>query len=514
MLQRIALLAALGAALVGCYDMRGSPFLTPDSGTDTDDGGTDGGADTDCGELGWVVGSEGSGEEVPLGLTALANGQLIVTGRCTGMYVVDLGLPDLYTYNCGTASWPFLISYAPDGAAQWLALIDGAWGVDESHEFTAATAVSGETFTLTGLFSSSLIFDPWFGNYELLSAGGQDILIAEYDASGHVVWATRAGGTDDDVGRAVASVPTGEATCAVTGSFAGDAVFGEGEGNETWLAAGPADESMFVAVFDDHGDLVWARQVNGLSSGQAVGTLEDGSILVTGWFEGSATFGDGEDNETNLSAEGDRDLFLARYLPDGELDWAVNEGGTGEVDPTAIAVLQGDSGLVVGGSFDGTAFGDGATSLTSAGATDAFLAFFGVNGDLFWTRRAGGGYSDVAADLVRLVDGRIAMTGSFQTEAVFGPGEDAEITLTTDIGSNAFVAIYESGGDLVCARQEGGTGLNDQGTAIAQPAQGSVVIAGTFDGEPVFGEGEENETSFDQIPFDDLNLYLWRVSID
>ncbi|MBI3656974.1 MAG: SBBP repeat-containing protein [Acidobacteria bacterium] len=56
------------------------------------------------------------------------------------------------------------------------------------------------------------------------SSGREDIFLAKYDAAGNVLWARRAGGSDDDLANGVAVDGSGNAY--VTGFFDGTATFG------------------------------------------------------------------------------------------------------------------------------------------------------------------------------------------------------------------------------------------------------------------------------------------------
>ena len=65
----------------------------------------------------------------------------------------------------------------------------------------------------------------------------------------------------------------------------------------------------------------WVKRAGGSSAdfGFGVSVLSDGSAVVTGYFNGTATFGPGEANETTLTSAGDDDVFIAKYHPDGTL---------------------------------------------------------------------------------------------------------------------------------------------------------------------------------------------------
>jgi hypothetical protein len=72
---------------------------------------------------------------------------------------------------------------------------------------------------------------------------------------------------------------------------------------------------VFVARYSPDGSFTWAKSAGGPDSdvGLAVCALSNYRVVVTGYFQGSATFGQGEPNETVLVSAGDDDIFVARY---------------------------------------------------------------------------------------------------------------------------------------------------------------------------------------------------------
>jgi Beta-propeller repeat len=62
--------------------------------------------------------------------------------------------------------------------------------------------------------------------------------------------------------------------------------------------------------------------------GSGIAIDRRGNSYVTGFFSGTATFGAGEANETELTASGGDDFFVAKYDRDGRLLWATQAGGT------------------------------------------------------------------------------------------------------------------------------------------------------------------------------------------
>ena len=278
-----------------------------------------------------------------------------------------------------------------------------------------------------------------------------------------------------------------------------------------------------MAKYGPDGALLWATQAGGsaLDFGVGIATSARGDSYVTGNFAGTATFGEGEPNETSLTATGssDRisDIFVAKYGPDGALQWATQAGGSAQDFGVGIATsARGDS--YVTGNFAGTAtFGEGEpneTSLTSAGSIDIFMAKYGPDGALLWATRAGGsvghqappgaGGLDEVFGIATSARGDSYVTGFFTDTATFGEGEPNETTLTAtgsgDRISDIFVAKYGPDGALQWATQAGGGdddgvgGDDDAGYGIATSARGDSYVTGSFEGTATFGEGEPNET--------------------
>jgi hypothetical protein len=176
-----------------------------------------------------------------------------------------------------------------------------------------------------------------------------------------VPWATQAGGTSSGSGNAISTLSDGSAI--VTGSFQGTATFG----STTLTSAGSYD--AFVAKIDASGTYLWATKAGDTATdeGSGISTLSDGSAIVTGWFEGTATFG-----STTLTSAGNRDVFVAKIDASGSYVWATKAGGTSRDLGYGISTLSDGSALVTG-YFQGTAT-FGSTTLTSAGSDDVFVA--------------------------------------------------------------------------------------------------------------------------------------------
>ncbi len=410
--------------------------------------------------------------------------------------------------NCLFVALLIAVLLAPLGVslhAQDLEWAKRAGGTYSDISYSIAVDGAGNSY-VTGYFNGSATFGPGEANQTTLtSAGEYDIFVAKYDPAGALLWAKRAGGTTFDEGKSIAV--DGSGNSYVTGFFQGSATFGLGEANETTLT-GAGFGDIFVAKYGPDGALLWAKRAGGTDSESGDGIAVDGAgnSYVTGYFQGSATFGPGEANEITISSAGSRDLFVAKYDPDGALLWAKRAGGTDFDEGTSIAV-DGAGNSYVTGSFQGSAtFGPGEaneTTLTSAGSLDIFVAKYGPDGAVLWAKRAGGTDYYYGLGIAVDGDGNSYVTGYFYGSATFGPGEANETTLTSAGSLDIFVAKYGPDGAVLWAKRAGGTDYY-YGLGIAVDGDGNSYVTGYFYGSATFGPGEANETTLTSAGFDDI----------
>ncbi len=201
-----------------------------------------------------------------------------------------------------------------------------------------------------------------FGATTLTSAGGGDAFTAKLNADGTYAWATRGGGTGRAVARGVSALADGSSI--ITGWFNGTATFGA-----TSLTSMGGAFDAFTAKLNADGTYAWVTQASGTSSADATGVsaLADGSSIITGNFNGTATFG----TRTLTSVRGD-DTFTAKLNADGTYAWVIRGGGTNNDYASGVSALA-DGSSIITGYFWGTAT-FGSTALTSAGSPDTFTA--------------------------------------------------------------------------------------------------------------------------------------------
>jgi len=366
------------------------------------------------GALSWAVRAGGSGADAVTSLSALDGGTCTVAGRFAGTATFGPGETSETTLTSPAVEDAFVARYAADGALVWArrAAETPLWAND-----IRLAGLEDGGYVVAGEFSDELDLD---GNGpDVASAGERDLFLARFAADGSLQWYTSAGGATAEALEAAHGSADG-AFC-VTGSFTSEqAVFGEGETNETVLTKppdceleSPEEGELFVASYGADGALAWAAEGEGSFPrdwGTGTWALADGSCLLVGRTDYEMILGPGEAEETTITTPG----FVAMLGPGGALAWTVQL----EALPTSIAALGG--GAAVSGEDEG----------------DGFAARYDGDGSALWTRSLGG----VGRSVTTCNDSSTIVAGEFHGDAVFGQGEPGEITLDAAAGDDAFVA--------------------------------------------------------------------------
>jgi len=198
-----------------------------------------------------------------------------------------------------------------------------------------------------------------------------------------VVWSRQIGTADHDEAYGVATDSLGNAFIIgnTVGSLAAD-------------NAGAAD--IFVAKYDESGDLLWKRQIGtaAYDSAHAVATNASGNVIIAGKTGGAF---EGTDY-------GYYDAYVAKYDPDGNLLW-LKQFGTAGADGVDSLAVDGFGNIFVGGSSEGGLGG-------SAGDTDVFILKLDTSGNLIWSEEYATLLYDEGASVALDSDGNVFLGGT------------------------------------------------------------------------------------------------------
>jgi len=318
------------------------------------------------GNFAWIKSLTGS-SCIPIRVTTDATGNVYVTGQFRNTVDFDpgAGTANLASNGFGDA---FFAKYDASGNYLWAKSIGST--ADEGG-LGITTDASGNVY-ISGSFQFSADFDPGAGIATLTSAGGQDIYLAKYNASGNYIWARNMGGLSSEFGR---DLRYNNGYLYVTGDFSSTADFDPGAGTATLTSAGGSD--IYLAKYDDSGNYIWAKNMGGTGNdvGYAVAFDNNGNVYITGDFSGTANFNGGAAN-AKLTSAGASDVFFAKYDAAGNYIVAKNVGGTGYDGCNAI-LSDGGSNIYVAGFFSKAGdFDPDATVYTLTSLNDATYDLF------------------------------------------------------------------------------------------------------------------------------------------
>jgi hypothetical protein len=395
-------------------------------------------------------------------------GRAVVVDQSGNIYLagffygtVDLGGGPLPTPSGGRDV--FLASYTPAGKHRW----STHWkaGPDLSRAEVLAVDEKGSVF-LAGGCSGTVDF----GGGPMPEVGYHDIYIASFTSgSGKHRWSKRFGTTSHNFATAMAVNGSGEVVLA--GHFNGAVDLGGGP----LTSAGSQD--VFLASFTNEGKHRWSRRFGAAEGDRVTGLAVDGSnnILLGGTFKQTASLGGAQ-----LASAGGSDCFYAKYSPAGDHLWSARFGG--QLDEVGPDLVVGSAGVFLAGHFEGTVdFGGG--GVKSAGGHDIYLSRYTPSGKHQVSRRFGGTSADQVTAAALDPRGGVVVTGTF-----FGTSDLGGGGLAATGEEDLYVARYDDDGRHLWSRAFGGPKL-DESWAVAVDDDGTIVVAGAFEGEIDLGGG-------------------------
>ena len=414
------------------------------------------------GTIRWLKQFGGTSADQGLAVTAkMLNGDVVVAGYFTN--TADFGGTSLTSVG---SSDMFLAKYTAAGALAWAR----RYGGDGSDMVAAVTVDADGNIVVTGEF--------WgtgnFGGDPLTSVSNTvDCFVAKYSSTGTHLWSRRLGGTYPDGCSGVAV--DADRNIVVTGVFRGSVDFGGGPLTSTALG----NQDTFVAKYDRLGTYQWARNFpsNADDRGKSVAVDGSGNVIVTGGFQGRINYGGGD-----VWSAGSYDVGVVKLTPAGTHVWSRRFGGVSDDEGMAVTV-DGNGDVLMTGYFRDT-MTMGATTLTSTGFADVFLAkLTNADGTPRWAKSFGGSAGDDAANGIAVSgDNNIALTGYFKWSANFGGN-----TLTSAGLEDIFTAQYTGDGAHLWSKRFGGV-QDEKGTGLAVDEGNNVLVTGWFRGTTSFDD--------------------------
>jgi hypothetical protein len=321
---------------------------------------------------------------------------------------------------------------------------------------------------VTGSFKFSADMDPTNGSAIIVANSDQyNIFLAKYDSQGDIIWAKDFGGSSSqeikgmDVDNSGNIFLTGYTKFSLYYDPAVHDAHINSVFNGYWTNTG------FIMKFNLNGGFEWITRMETNSSlyPDDVEVNPLGNIFVTGRFKNEAYFSNSLKSDT-LVSNGLYDVFIARYSPNGNYEWAISIGGSG--DDNGLRLTSDSAGNVyLLADLSDTVDLDPSINIYEVNRVGSFSSVHGANtiakydslGNFKW----GHLYQDIlSGGYVRIRDidvnslGQIGITGQFYDP--FGL-IDFDLGLgTANIATSltkSFVALYDSSSTFLWAEDFG-----------------------------------------------------------
>ena len=383
----------------------------------------------------------------------------------------------------------FIQTYAQEVSVMQWAKSVGASYIDMARAI--AVDDEGSVYT-TGVFMSTVDFDPGAGVFELSSAGNYDVFLQKLDSDGNFVWAYSFGAGSDDHGEGIHIDADGN--IYVVGAFAGTVDFDPGAGVNQ-LVSTSSNTDAFVLKLDQDGNYLWAKKMGGGQTdiARSIDTDSNGNVYITGEFMSTADM-DPSDGVQSFVCFGILDAFVTKLNSDGDFVWAKQLGGSRHDFANSICIDSQDR-VIVTGYFLGTADfdpGEGIVEFTATGDpvyySDIYIVQMDMDGNFIWAKQIGSEDDEEANEVTVDHEDNLIITGSFYATVDFDPG--AEVFELTSAGSrDAFVLKLTHEGDFIWVRGIGSSN-NQVGYSVVTDAEGGVYTTGQASNEVDYNPGE------------------------
>ena len=225
------------------------------------------------------------------------NGNSFVTGyfQCDYLNIGSLSIPNS-DLNSGSLDM-FLAKFDSSGNALW-AIPAGETNAND-YGINVQCDANGNVYATGYFYSDNITFQST--NLPNIGSNTTDVFVVKYSSAGSLQWAKSAGGTGNDFGMGVSADAAGNTY--LIGAYENQTF---NIGTFSLPNSGLAD--IFVAQYDQSGNVVWAKKAsgNGYDWGTDIAIDDNGSCYATGYISSNGNFG-------NINTQGGfgSEVFLA-----------------------------------------------------------------------------------------------------------------------------------------------------------------------------------------------------------
>jgi len=356
---------------------------------------------------------------------------------------------------------------------QWAEKIAGT-----GDEYTKSIVVDrdGNLYIAGDAFFSSLSFNN--GITLTYNDGDYITYIAKYNSSGQCQWAEKLQGLRHDYAQSIKVDASGNVY--VSGIFFSPTL----SFNNGITLTNNGDFDGFLAKYNSSGQCQWAEKIAGKyrEYAFAISVDETGNVYLGGQFESPIL---SFNNGITLSNNNSYDLFIAKYDPYGQCQWAERIVGTDDEYVLNLSV-DSRSNVYIGGFFYSPTLSFNNGKQINNSGVNSFIAKYNSGGQCQWAETIACKYHSEVNSICVDEHDYVYFVGNCEDNKIsFNNG----ITLTFSSGyTNGFIAKYNSSGEYQWAERIIGKksdsdhrdSLNVSVNGISLDASGQIYITGNY----------------------------------
>lgn len=329
---------------------------------------------------------------------------------------------------------------------------------------------------------------------KILSSKCLDAIIVKYDIYGLVKWITKISGLSNE--SPVKVTVDSYRNIIITGTyFSFRPSIYSSCGTVATVLPPSSGYTSFIVKYNPEGNMVWSTIVSASERAIITGITIDitNNIYIVGTYQGRCVnfFGANGIAKSTLPDSSSTDIFLAKYSPDGSIQWSTRLAGS-SLDTGRDIAVNNDGSIIVAGAYSKTLTlynpPNGSIPSTISLSTNnpsAFIAKYSTEGKAIWATQI----ENISKSPVKVaVDSlfNIVLAGSYQSFPLIflGRSSTEKIELDTNLNNhmtmfNAFVAKFDPNGNPLWATKIAGN-RNELVLDLTIDYHDSIVVTGSF----------------------------------